>query len=201
MRAGGSYNMKSISRKISRSAKFQRATFKNAEKKYAIEKRKLLERFRSHPVTEEIEGGPSASNSSNTLGGRGNLFSYIGFQRNANPITPVERVLLTSGRIKGKKPRKTETRKNRIRQTYTATIPDIKMLRSASPMPFQGGRSWLFDIETGISGFNNYLVKRFSSGRSGTALQSKNRVRSGSYSPPAMGYIRKLLAQFVASFK
>ena len=75
MRAGGTYNMKRIATKIAASRKFNRATLKNAEKKYAIEKKKLVDRFRNHPVTQEIEGGPSASNSSNTLGGRGNLFS------------------------------------------------------------------------------------------------------------------------------
>lgn len=200
MRAGGTYNMKRIATKIAASRKFNRATLRNAEKKYAIEKKKLVDRFRNHPVTQEIEGGPSASNSSNTLGGRGNLFSYIGFHRSSDPIPPVERVLLMSGGVKKAKG-KTQISKNKIQQNYRATIPNVKALRSASPLPFQGGRSWLFDIETGISGFNNYLVKRFSSGRSGTALQTKKKIRGGSYKPPSNGYIRKLLAQFIASFK
>lgn len=200
MARAGTYNIKAIATRIAKSAKFRRATLKNAEKKYAIEKKKLLERFQNHSITREIEGGADASNSSNTLGGRGNLFSYIGFNRSSNPIAPVEKVLLTSGGIK-KRGVKTKIRKSKIRQTYTATAPDVNLLKSASPMPFQGGRSWLFDIETGISGFNNYLVKRFSAGRSGTALQTKNRVRGGSYRPPSNGYVRKMLAQFIASFK
>ena len=33
----------------------------------------LIIEYENHPVTQEIDGGPSASNISGTLGGRGNL--------------------------------------------------------------------------------------------------------------------------------
>ena len=46
---------------------------------YLENKDKFMEDFDNHPVTQEIEGGPSAKNTSNTLNGIGNLFSYIGF--------------------------------------------------------------------------------------------------------------------------
>ena len=41
--------------------------------------RQMLREFDSHPVTTEISSGPKAGNTSNTLSGRGNLFSFIGF--------------------------------------------------------------------------------------------------------------------------
>ena len=39
----------------------------------------MVEEFRSHPVTSELNDGPNASNTSGLLGGYGNLFSFIGF--------------------------------------------------------------------------------------------------------------------------
>ena len=202
MARGGSYNMKSIATKIAKSKTFGRASLKNAEKKYNIEKAKLVDRFRDHIVTQEIEGGVSASNESGTLGGKGNLFTYIGFSRGTDPISPVEKALLASGQVK---PARSKTKivagGKKIQKMFRVSIPDVTLLRRVSPMPFQGGRSWLFDIETGISGFNYYMYKRFNRGRSGMGLQSKTPVRTGSYRPPTNGYIRKLLGQFIASFK
>jgi hypothetical protein len=201
MARGGSYNMKRIAQKLANSKKFTRASYKNAEKKYNIEKAKLIQRFKENAVTQEIEGGVSAANISNTLGGQGNLFTYIGFPRGENPTTAVERVLLTSGSVKRASKKKAKSSGKRIQEVFRVSIPDINLLRRASPMPFQGGRSWLFDVEKGISGFNYYMYKRFNRGRSGMGLQSKTPVRTGSYKPPSTGYIRRLLAQFIASFK
>ena len=46
-----------------------------------VEKEKALfqQDFESHPVTQELDGGENASNISGTLGGYGNLFSFLGF--------------------------------------------------------------------------------------------------------------------------
>ena len=198
---GGTFNRKTFLTKVAKSAKFNRATFKNAEKKYEIERKRLIAKFRDHPVTSEINGGVFASNESNTLGGKGNLFTYIGCRSRTRPVSPVERVLLTSGGVKrGSKPR-TNTVKGKIRQRFKAKLPETGLLKAASPLPFQEGRSWLFDIESGISGFNSYLVKKWTKGRSGQALQVKKSFRGGSYSPPSNGYIRSLLADFIRSFK
>ena len=51
-------------------------------------KRETIQEFDEHVVTREIEGGVNAENISRTLGGRGNLFSFIGFDANANPTLP-----------------------------------------------------------------------------------------------------------------
>ena len=110
--------------------------------------------------------------------------------------------MLASGQVKqGRSKTKIIAGGKKIQKMFRASIPDITLLRSVSPMPFQGGRSWLFDIETGISGFNYYMYKRFNRGRSGMGLQTSTPVRAGSYKGPANGYIRKLLGQFIASFK
>ena len=45
-------------------------------KKYEQSKENFFEEFQSHPVTQEIQDGPTASNVSSTLNGIGNLFSF-----------------------------------------------------------------------------------------------------------------------------
>ena len=38
-----------------------------------------MKEFDRHPITRELQQGPSSTNLSGTLGGTGNLFSFIGF--------------------------------------------------------------------------------------------------------------------------
>ena len=54
---------------------------------------KFLKNFEGHPVTQEIAGGPNATNISGTLGGIGNLLSYIGFQSGDKPLDVVRTLL------------------------------------------------------------------------------------------------------------
>ena len=48
-------------------------------------KSEMIEEFLDHKVTQEIIAGPTADNISGTLGGYGNLFSYIGFNEGDEP--------------------------------------------------------------------------------------------------------------------
>ena len=56
-------------------------------------KKELISDFNRHPVTVEIEAGPRASNTSGTLGGYGNLFSYIGFNESDRPTDAIRNQL------------------------------------------------------------------------------------------------------------
>ena len=60
MARAGTYNIKAIATRIAKSAKFRRATLKNAEKKYAIEKKKLLEDWMNK--LKELEDSGSSLN-------------------------------------------------------------------------------------------------------------------------------------------
>jgi len=67
-------------------------------------------------------------------------------------------------------------------------------------MPFENGNSWLRGIEKGISGFSNYLYGLlFGSSRSGTGIQSKNKIRRANYKP--VKYFTLLYNEFIKSFK
>ena len=68
----------------------------------------------------------------------------------------------------------------------------MKNISSATPMPWEVGRSWVRSIERGISGFGYYMntmTRRFS--RSGAGIQVDRRLRSGGYVP------RKYMSQIL----
>jgi hypothetical protein len=137
----------------------------------AFEKKKteMIADFLNHPVTIEIKGGIEAKNITNTLNGITNLYSFIGFPKAEDPITPIVEVLQTTNlRFLRVTSRKID---------FTAELPDPPDIWKVTPLPYNVGRSWARSIETGLSGLNFYLNKRKGS-RSGLGVQSKKRIRS-----------------------
>ncbi len=59
-------------------------------------KDEFIDEFMNHPITQEIQGGISATNISGTLGGITNLYSFIGFDEGTDPIRPIEELLKKS---------------------------------------------------------------------------------------------------------
>ena len=135
-------------------------------------KNEFIDEFMNHPITQEIQGGISATNSSNTLGGITNLYSFIGFDEGTDPIRPIEELLKKSNyRI---------LFNNRsVEATVIFDIPTAAQIFEITPMPWATGRSWARGIETGISGLGYYLKKTKNS-RSGLGIQTTNQqIRSG----------------------
>ena len=150
----------------------------------------FIREFHAHPVTHEIEGGPNAANISGTLGGYGNLFSFIGFEGGDNPIAVVQNYITdqVSSAIRIQHARGSK------RWHLTVRTPSLEGLEAITPMPWAPGRSWLMGIHIGISGLGNYLfsdrASRYSS-RSGAAIQTRNNLRGGRFNNAA--YIIPLL--------
>jgi hypothetical protein len=159
-------------------------------------KNNFISQFEEHPVTQEIKGGPNAGNDSGTLNGKGNLFSFIGFEAGSNPIAPVSSFLKNAFQVKKLK---TGVSKSKIVMNYKLYYPTEKDLDTLTPMPWEPGNSWLIKIEKGISGFSNYVNKVFGKGRSGTGLQSQNSVRSGNFKPTK--YMSEIVNDFLKSVK
>jgi hypothetical protein len=133
-----------------------------------VEKEKILFRtdFESHPVTQELDGGENASNNSGTLGGYGNLFSFLGFNRGSNPTAPVKSLIQ-----KITLDRNVQFSGNGFK--IKVNIPSKEEFAAVARLPWENGRSWLLDIERGISGLGAYLFGRFEASRSGSGIQSK----------------------------
>lgn len=156
-------------------------------------KQELIQEFNDHPVTKEIAAGPTAANSSGTLGGKGNLFSFLGFNDGTDPIGPV-RNLLQKIELSTGKPTMSG---NKIQ--FRVNVPDSNEFENASKMPWESGRSWLYDIERTISGLSQYLYGEFKKSRSGTGAQAENSVTSKTFVP--VRYFGTMLDKFIKKLK
>lgn len=156
-------------------------------------KQQMVDEFENHPVTKEIEAGPEASNISNTLAGQGNLFSYIGFNEGSNPTEIIKDILINDVKVDNK-PTIQAVGKD-LKVTFPVSAPTMTEIESVTPMPFEGGRSWVRGIEKGISGFSYYIFKKYLKGsRSGTGLQTESEIRTGSFKPTS--YVSTILKKF-----
>lgn len=194
MANGGTIDLVKFREDILNSREVVAALKAEAEKTLQEEKLRLQDDFNNHPVTKEIEAGPDASNVSNTLGGYGNLFSFIGFDINANPVDPVRELIsrIRLGKIV-KKNSKTGT------VSFQVNMPSKVDFESVTKMPWEGGRSWLFDIEKTISGLGYYLYGKYNKSRSGTGTQSEKSVRNLAFRP--VKYFNKILEDFYRRLK
>jgi len=150
-------------------------------------KKDFLNSFDNHPVTREIEGGISASNVSRTLGGYGNLFTYIGFDNNDKPIDNIRnqfsKIFITNIVVK----------KDGSSIVFVS-YPSPQDIFNVTPLPWAEGRSWAEGIEKGLSGFGMYLNKEHINSRSGSGIQTPNTIRKGKFQNRS--YITKLIREF-----
>jgi len=172
----GKVNKKLIQKEIFNNRAVKKMVRNIVEKE--VEKEKALFRtdFESHPVTQELEGEENASNISGTLGGYGNLFSFLGFNKGANPTTPVkfliQKILLD---------RNVQTSSNGFK--IKVNIPSKEEFAAVARLPWESGRSWLLDMERGISGLGSFLYGRFNTSRSGGGIQSKYKYSNRTFRP------------------
>ena len=146
---------------------------KKIERSFNNIKAEMIRELMNHEITKEISIGVGASNSSNTLGGYGNLFTFIGFEAGTSPIDAIKREFdKTVIRFR------TLTDDGPIWNIYLPAPEDIW---DVTPMPWAEGRSWAKGIETGISGVGWYLYnekKNYPQSRSGPAIQVKSKSSS-----------------------
>ena len=187
-------NSKLINEKISKSPEVRKAAYAKANEKFKKQKAKMINEFMAHPVTQEIQSGPSSTNLSGTLRGYGNLFSYIGFSVGSDPIGPILSMMENVFSL-SKRPKKVSVSSKNIRFMYNVIFPDMTDFENVSSMPWEGG-SWVSGIERRISGYSHYMYKRASASRSKTAIQTKTSIRSGSFKP--MTYVSNIIKQFSA---
>lgn len=138
-------------------------------------KRAMIKDFLDHPVTREINAGPSSGNISRTLGGYGNLFSFIGFDASDDPIAPIVD-LLNRSHIKISR----ATIRGQI--SISIEIPSPQQIFKVTPLPWAPGISWAQRIEVGLSGLGKYIKKDSVPSRSGTGVQTRNQIRGGGFS-------------------
>lgn len=158
----------------------------------------LIDDFENHPISRELKEGaedPNAENSSDTLSGRGNLFTFIGFEEGRDPVEEVKEVLQKGVRMDSIPI--IEESGNKVKFKFRVYLPTEDVLDEASPVPWGLGKSWIKGIERGISGLGQYIYWK-AKGRSGGGLQSRHKIRAISYKP--MEYLSVLFRNFVSRF-
>lgn len=155
----------------------------------------LVSEFENHPVTQEIKAGPDSTNSSGTLGGQGNLFAFIGFDKGDDPTARVEAVLKRGLSFVM---RKMSVGGKGVQIGIIVKAPQESELREATPMPWLKGRSWMFDVETGIGGLSNFMAGKFATSRSGGGIQV-NRQTGAVFHPTQ--YISEIMKRVTERIK
>lgn len=162
--------------------KFIKQTQAKLNKELDRIKKNMINSFDNHQVTKDIEAGPGGSN----LPGGGDLFSLIGFESGDSPTTKLRQVLINSLSVKVYGGRGGD-----ISFLLNIDLPTQEEVRAASPLPWAGGRSWVDEVERGVSGLGRYLVKKSPSSRSGAAIQIEGNVRNSKMGP--IPYISQII--------
>ena len=158
------------------------------------EKRKALAKnFEIHPITVELNAGPYGSNSSGTLGGYGNLFSFIGFSSGNRPTKVISKIFNEKIRFK------VSRRNSKGGYRIIFFIPSLEEIYSLTPIPWMSGRSWVKGVEEGLANLGQFLYSAsgFGTSKSGTGLQVKSRSSGVSFS--STPYVSKLIDNFKKS--
>lgn len=135
------------------------------KEQFEEKKAELLNNFENHPVTQEVSN-PNSSNISNTLGGYGNLYGFLGFEEN-DPVSPVKEVLYKNTKVNAVSFRNEEV-------SLKFTVPDLEDFDSVAALEWDT-KNWVKGIEKGISGFQSFMAKQ--AGRSGKGIQIKGKVK------------------------
>jgi hypothetical protein len=77
-------------------------------------------------------------------------------------------------------------------------MPTSEDIFTVTPMPWASGRSWAQGIEKGISGLGYLLRRRSSQSRSGEAIQSSVKIRTGKFKNTQ--YISALINKYSKRF-
>jgi hypothetical protein len=154
----------------------------------------MVRAFEEHSVTLEIDSGPSSDNFSQTLGGYGNLFSFIGFKETQRPTEGLRELLNKPIQVvnRGLLKRGKELADYR----FDILLPSVLQLELETPMPWADGDSWARGIEEGISGIGQFLAISVKASRSSGGIQVKaNFDRTFSKTP----YLSKILDSFISA--
>lgn len=157
----------------------------NAKRRFESKKKELLEEVLESDAAQELLEGPEADSSKfiTSVGDvpTGNLFSFIGFYANSNPVDELIEIIDLFVQFDNSAFAFTPRAEiNRIDYTFQARVPSVQELgkQPKLSLPWESGLSWIEGIENGISGIGNYLFdldRVFRTSRSGPAIQAKSR--------------------------
>lgn len=163
----------------------------NAMRRFNSRKEAAIQLLENHDVSKELEEGPMASSK---FLKRGNLFSLLGFYSTEKPLNQIREILWKNLKINTTRPRITQ-RSNILSFYFHVQYPKMEEIYAVTPMNWSN-RSWVKELESGISGLAQYIYFEFLPGsRSSTGLQG-SRKNVGIYSNlMPIPYITEILAE------
>jgi hypothetical protein len=128
-----------------------------------VRKAKALESFDNNPVTEEILGGNASENLSETLGGKGNLYGFLGIGGNPEDIiAPVRNLIINIPPVKKISNVARNTATNTATVDFQVTLPDKGDIEAVSALNHLDGRSWALGVEDGnLKGYGWFVQLSF----------------------------------------
>lgn len=165
------------------SKKVETLAYDEAEKRAKAAKKTMIKEFNQSTITQELDAGAAnTKNISRTLTGipygTASLFGFIGFDEGAKPAEIVREYLKDMGYV-FKKGRFTR-RATGGRYIFQVEVPVLSEIEPLTPMPWEGGRSWIRGIERGISGLSYFMTTKFKiNSRSGQGIQITNKYFPG----------------------
>jgi len=197
-------NLRSIGNKIAGSKKFAKVSKQKVQAAVSNVAKRALKEFDAHPVTLELNFGNSASNLSNTLGGKGNLYTFIGFPEGSNPTRDVRTTLYSTIQFVKMNAKSLKGGKVEVQSKIRIPSQTLADFDGVADMPWQGG-SWVKGVENGINGFGSYIYWR-TAGRSGAGIQAKTKgsqspqaLRGGSFTP--VRYLSEIIENLTKDIK
>lgn len=182
-----------LSKAITSNKEFRAEVRKILKENFEEKKQIFLNNFDNHPITQEVEN-PESANISNTLGGYGNLYGFLGFNEGSDPITPVRNLINKITKFRG-----VEFRGEDAFLKYD--VPELDDFDSVAKLEWDP-KNWIKGIERGLSGFQNFMAK--AAGRSGKGLQIKGKISpftGGVNKFQNTKYMSSLINDFKASLK
>lgn len=158
----------------------------------------LLKNFDAHKVTQEIKAGNSADSSYLP---KGNLFSLLGFYEKSDPIDDLRKFLSDNTYLE--RTPSIRFNGNIVSYNFRVNTPDIKDIERATPLTWDSSKSWVSELENGVSGFIRYIFYKYfetPKSKSKTGLQSKYDSISGEDFSERIPYMSELLDNFNKEF-
>ena len=166
---------------------------------FKSKKKFIINQFKEHKVSQEIKGGNSVESS---FLPKGNLFALLGFYDGSHPVDDLEDFLEEN--ITLERDPSINYNGNQIVYNFNVSMPTSRELREVTPLTWDESRSWLDEIENGVSGLTRFIFYKYfstDSSRSKSGLQSKGRGSDYvNYARP-ISYLNDLLANFKREFK
>lgn len=186
-----------LKKNYSNSKALQNLAYGAAKKKLDKLRKETVAEFDQHVVTKEIEKGPYGMGSP-LLGGTGNFFGFLGFDKGARPVEILRDILQDHIQLRRQKAKLKKVSDTLFTWEFDISIPSKTEIYAVTPFAWSG-RSWVKGIERGITNYTNTVFLESERSRSGIALQSKQKIRFVSFRPTP--YISALLEKLKKEFK